>query len=261
MKKGLLITILLLTAGCGQKAATELSSAAPSEDIHQKVLSQSSRDAVMERLHRGADEVANNSEQPDSSYPLSGYTPLNLDNSEAISLYAAYSPVAPDYEAILSAEGTLQGVTDVFQKQALIDKAKPQMDEKIAAFKKNRYYILQNIGVKLGHFDLQKQVIPVVDFGGSQIAMSAAHGKVRLVQYGSDKFATYKPDNLEKAKEIESLVSAGNDVFPTEWFVFVKGGVTQQATYGSPDIVTKLTRIRAFYPDGHPKHGQVLFEY
>ena len=215
----------------------------------------------MERLHRGADEVANNTEKPDGSHPLSGYAPLNLDNSDAISLYVAYSSAVPDYEAILSAEGALQGVADVFQKQALIDKAKPQMDEKIAAFKKNRYYILQNVGVKLGHFDLQNQVIPVVDFGGSQIAMSAAHGKVRLVQYGSDKFATYKPDNLEKAKEIESLVSAGNDVFPTEWYVFVKGVVTQEASYGSPDVVTQLTKVRVFYPDGHPKQGQVLFEY
>lgn len=193
-----ILTLGLSIAGCGKKEGNEKSGGENKPNLSDAVSPQGVKQAQINALP-----------QADKNTPIEKYVAIE-SGQEIAFLYYAMSGLPNDYDKLAWIESReFRDTQDGFKKQEILQAIKPKIDAKLAALKANRYYSLtQNLQV--GHYDFKTKSFPV---SGVPKTGSASYfddfSAYKLGFNNGDEFANYKVEDVEKAKQIESLVTNG----------------------------------------------------
>lgn len=165
-------------------------------------------------------------EIPNPDTPVSAYRSID-GNLDLLYLYYAFSDMPIEYELLaVQVSGEYRSTSDGFKKQEIMAVLKPKIDAKIEEMKTGRYFTLKT-ELALNHYDFNLKSFPVQGMSeGLYITYSDyfgynSHTQVAAKLTNSGEFSRYREDDMEKAKVIESVVSAGKARGPASLYLFV----------------------------------------
>jgi len=146
----------------------------------------------------------------DPGVPDSQYVELN-GGYQLATLFYALSGMPPDFEALASAASEeYRGAGDEFRKRDLLQALRPKMEELIATFRdpKNRYFIMEESGLPIQHYDFKTSSFPVnFNVGPTAYNFFNDAPKYHLSYNNGSDFLRFPVADEQRAKDIEAMVS------------------------------------------------------
>lgn len=199
-----LLTFAAFVAGCGDKNEQPKGNN-PAQALEQ--MKQGAQNPAMAAEMKKEAVAVRNLPKGDPNAQLEKFVDLK-SGGEVATLYYAISGLPVDYEKlapIMSRE--YRETSDGFKKQEILQALKPRIDASINEAKKNSYYVVDT-DIQLQHYDFSTKSFPVngvPDKNGSIYFFDSS--EYRIGFNNGDEFKSYKVDDSEKAKQIESLVA------------------------------------------------------
>lgn len=180
-----------------------------------------------------------------ASTPIDQYRPIS-GGTDIVYLYYAKTGLPIPYEDLAPRiSDEYRNTQDAFKKKEVLDALKLKIDANVEAFKKTDYISFVEDGL-LGHYDLNKKSFIVRGMPDQNDSKYTSFGMYSVSFTNVSKFSGYKVDEVERAKEIEALVTKGGGVAVEK--IELHGNLyafVQKANTDTKQIQVQIVRIQA----------------
>lgn len=184
----------------------------------------------------------------DKARPLNQYVELN-SGAQLSQAYYAFSGLPVPYEKLAEQTSVdYRQTQDSFKKQDILKALQPQLEQDIAALKRNPYLMLRtSIGLK--SFDMQRKAFPVEGFSPNSY-IGYNDSDCVLIFSNSDAFQSFPQADETKARELEAMISQNRYAkWPARAYLYVQDA---KDINGRRSVRVQLLKLVVETPDGKP---------